>query len=132
METLEELKEKRNKLNKELDIIYDKITKLEQQETLNGLTVGEYYVDTWCDNFRKITSIKHNEIYSMTVDEESIDKSWSTLEDTKGWKKITKEEFDSMLNAVLKDLQDQDLEDKEESNWDITFKAFLNSTNKEK
>lgn len=132
METLEELKEKRNKLNKELGIIYDKITKLEQQETLNRLTVGEYYVDTWCDNFRKITSIKHNEIYSMTVDEESIDKSWSTLEDTKGWKKITKEEFNSMLNAVLKDLQDTESENKKESNWDIAFKAAIESNNKEK
>lgn len=97
METLEELKEKRNKLNTELSIVYDKITKLEQQETLNGLTVGEYYVDTWSDNFRKITSIKYDQIYSITVDGESITKDWSTLEDTKGWEKITKEEFDSML-----------------------------------
>lgn len=132
METLEELKEKRDKLNKKLGIIYDKITKLEQQETLNGLTVGEYYVDTWSDNFRKIISIKHDEIYSMTIDEESIDKSWSTLEDTKGWKKIPKEEFDSMLNAVLKDLQDTELDDKKESNWDKAFKATIESNNKEK
>lgn len=37
-----------------------------------------------------------------------------------------------MLSAVLKDLQNPDLEDKEKSNWDIVYKSIVNSINKEK
>lgn len=37
-----------------------------------------------------------------------------------------------MLSAVLKDLQDLDLEDKEESNWGIVYNSIVNSINKEK
>lgn len=51
METLEELKEKYSKLDKERYLIYNKILELEAQETLKKFTVGECYLDTWSNNF---------------------------------------------------------------------------------
>lgn len=68
----------------------------------------------------------------MNVNENSIRREFTTLESIRGWKKITSEQFDSMLSAALKDLQDPDLEDKEESNWDIVYNSIVNSINKEK
>lgn len=132
METLEELKEEYSKLDKKRNIIYNKILELEDQEELKKFTVGECYLDTWNDTFKKIIAIDCREFYCVGVNEDSICKEFTTIESIRGWKKITSEQFDSMLNAVLKDLQDTDLENKKESNWDKAFKAAIESNNKEK
>lgn len=132
METLQELREKYNKLDRERDIIYNKILELEDQEMLKKFTVGECYLDTWNDNFNKIIAIDGKDFYCVNVNEDSIRREFVTLESIRGWRKITSEQFDSMLSAVLKDLQDSDLEDKEESNWGIVYNSIVNSINKEK
>lgn len=132
METLEELKEKYSKLDKERDIVYNKILELEDQEMLKEFTASECYLDTWNDTFKKIIAVDCREFYCICVDEDSIYRESVTLESTRGWKKITSEQFDSMLNAVLKDLQDTDLENEKESNWNKAFKAVIESNNKEK
>lgn len=49
------------------------------------------------------------------------------LDDTKYWEKITSEQFKDIYLAVIKDIQDPDLED--ESNWDKTLKSIKNSLN---
>ena len=49
-----------------------------------------------------------------------------------GWEKITSEQFKDVYLAVLKDIQDPDLENKEKSNWDIAFKSIIESINNEK
>lgn len=84
------------------------------------------------NNFNKIIAINGKDFYYVNVDEDSIRRKFTTLESIIGWKKITSEQFDSMLSAVLKDLQDSDLEDKEESNWGIVYNSIVNSINKEK
>lgn len=68
----------------------------------------------------------------MNVNKDSIHGEFVILESIRGWKKITSEQFDPMLSAVLKDLQDPNLEDKEVSNWDIVYNSIVNSINKEK
>lgn len=45
METLEQLREKYNKLNKERNTIFKKIIELEDWETLKEFTVGNCYLD---------------------------------------------------------------------------------------
>lgn len=132
METIQELREKYSKLNKERYIIYNKILELEDQEILKKFTVGECYLDTWNNNFKKIIAIDCDEFCSICVNEDSICREFTTLESIRDWKKITSEQFKSAYLAIIKDIQDPDLDDTKESNWDIALKSIVNSINKEK
>lgn len=93
METLEELKEKYKKLDKERDIIYNKILELEDREMLKKFTVGECYLDTWNDDFHKIVAIDGKEFYCMNVNEDAIRREFTTLESIRGWKSIIKTHY---------------------------------------
>ena len=129
METLEELKEEFNKLDKERSILFKKIRKLENQETLKNVTVGNCYLDIWNDRFVKIIAIDNNEFCSIVIEEYSITRDWFTVEDVKNWKKITSHQFKDIYLAVMKDIRDPDLDDKE-SNWLTVYKSITNSINK--
>ena len=128
METLEELKEEFNKLDKERSILFKKIRKLEDQETLKNATVGNCYLDIWNDRFVKIIAIDNDEFCSIVIDEDSIKRDWFTIEDVKNWKKITSHQFKDIYLAVMKDIRDPDLDDKE-SNWLTVYKSIMNSIN---
>ena len=129
METLEKLKEKFDKLNKERNILFKKICELENQEILKKFTVGNCYLDIWNYRFVKIITIDTGEFCSIIIDENSIKRDWLTLEDTKNWKKITSHQFKDIYLAVMKDIRDPDLDDKE-SNWLTVYKSIMNSINK--
>ena len=129
METLEELKEKFDKLNKERNILFKKIYELENQETLKEFTVGNCYLDIWNYRFVKIIAIDNDEFCSIVIDEDSIKRDWFTVEDVKNWKKITLHQFKDIYLAVMKDIRDPDLDDKE-SNWLTVYKSIMNSINK--
>ena len=129
METLEELKEEFNKLDKERSILFKKIRKLEDQETLKNATVGNCYLDIWNDRFVKIIAIDNNEFCSIVIEEYSITRDWFTVEDVKNWKKITSHQFKDIYLAVLKDIQNPDLDDNKESNWLTVYKSIMNSIN---
>ena len=128
METLEELKEEFNKLDKERSILFKKIRKLEDQETLKNAAVGNCYLDIWNDRFVKIIAIDNNEFCSIVIEEYSITRDWFTVEDVKNWKKITSHQFKDIYLAVMKDIRDPDLDDKE-SNWLTVYKSIMNSIN---
>lgn len=130
METLEELKEEFNKLDKERSILFKKIRKLEDQEILKNVIVGNCYLDIWNDRFVKIIAIDNNEFCSIIIDEYSITRDWFTVEDVKNWKKITSHQFKDIYLAVMKDIQDPDL-NYPESNWLTVYKSIMNSVNKE-
>ena len=130
METLEELKEEFNKLDKERSILFKKIRELEDQEILKKFTVGNCYLDIWNYRFVKIIAIDNNEFCSIVIDEDSIKRDWFTIEDVKNWKKITLHQFKDIYLAVMKDIRDPDLDDKE-SNWLTVYKSIMNSINKE-
>ena len=129
METLEELKEEFNKLDKERSILFKKIRKLENQETLKNVTVGNCYLDICNDRFVKIIAIDNNEFCSIVIEEYSITRDWFTVEDVKNWKRITSHQFKDIYLAVMKDIRDPDLDDKE-SNWLTVYKSIMNSINK--
>ena len=129
METLEKLKEKFDKLNKERNILFKKIRKLEDQEILKEFTVGNCYLDIWNYRFVKIIAIDNDEFCSIVIDEDSIKRDWFTIEDIKNWKKITLHQFKDIYLAVMKDIRDPDLDDKE-SNWLIVYKSIISSINK--
>ena len=128
METLEELKEKFDKLDKERNILFKKIRKLEDKEILESVTVGNCYLDIWNDRFVKIIAIDNDEFCSIIIDEYSITRDWFTAGDIKNWKKITSHQFKDIYLAVMKDIQDPDLDDKE-SNWLTVYKSIMNSIN---
>ena len=129
MKTLEKLREKYNNLNKERNAIYRKIVELEQQEVTNTFTVGECYVDTYCKSFKKVIALDGNILYCIVVNNENILRDFYYLNDTKCWKKITSHQFKDIYLAVMKDIRDPDLDDKE-SNWLTVYKSIINSINK--
>lgn len=128
METLEELKEEFNKLDKERSILFKKIRKLEDQETLKNVTVGNCYLDIWNDRFVKIITIDNDEFCSMVISECCIERNWFTVEDVKNWKRITSHQFKDIYLAVIKDIRDPDL-NYQESNWLTVYKSIMNSIN---
>ena len=132
MKTLEKLREEYNNLNKKRNAIYRKIVELERQEITNIFTVDECYLDTYCKSFKKVIALDGNVLYYMVVNNESILRDIYYLWDTKCWKKITSEQFKDIYIAVLKDIQDPDLDDNKKSNWDVIYNSIMNNTNKEK
>lgn len=124
METLEQLKEKYNKLGKERNTILKKILELEDQEIFKNFTIDNCYLDVQNNCFIKIIAINNDEFYSISIYEDSIKRAWYTIESIKDWKKITSQQFKDIYLAVLKDIQDPDLEDKSQSNWDVIFNSI--------
>lgn len=132
MKTLEKLREEYNNLNKKRNAIYRKIVELERQEVTNAFTVGECYVDTYCESFKKILALDGNVLYGIVVNNGNILRDFYYLHDTRCWKKVTSEQFKDIYLAVLKDIQDPDLDDNKKSNWDVVSESIMNSINKEK
>ena len=127
MKTLEKLREEYNNLNKKRNAIYRKIVELERQEVTNIFTVGECYIDTYCKSFKKVIALDENVLYCMVVNNESILRDIYYLYNTKCWKKITSEQFKDIYLAVLKDIQNPDLDDNKKSNWNIVSKSIIKS-----
>lgn len=130
METLEKLREKYNNLNKERNAIYRKIVELEQQKATNVFTVGECYVDTDCESFKKIIALDGNILYCIIVNNENILRDFYYLINTENWKKITSKQFKDIYLAVLKDIKNPDLDNNKKSNWDIVYNSIINGINK--
>ena len=130
MKTLEKLREEYNNLNKKRNTIYRKIVELERQEVTNIFTVGDCYLDTYCKSFNKVIALDGNILYCIVVNNGNILRDFYYLYDTKCWKKITSEQFKDIYFAVLKDIQDSDL-DYKESNWNIGYNSIINGINKE-
>lgn len=129
METLEQLKEKFNKLNKERGILFKKILELENKETLEKFTVGNCYLDIWNNCFAKIIAIDSDEFCSIIISECCIKRDWLTVEDIKNWKKITSHQFKDIYIAVIKDIWDPDFEEGSKSNWNRALDSIIISVN---
>ena len=129
METLEELKEKFNKLNKERGILFKKINKLEDQETLKKFTVGNCYLDILNNRLAKVIITDNDELCAIVISECSIKRDWFTAEDIKIWKNITSKQFKNAYLATMKDIQDPDFEERTESNWSIVYNSIITSIN---
>lgn len=126
METLEELKEKFSKLDKERGILFKRILELEDRETLKKFTVGNCYLDICKNHLAKVIAIDNDELCAIIIDGHSIKRDWFTTEDIKIWKKITSHQFKDAYLATMKDIQDPDLDDKE-SNWNKALNSIINS-----
>nr|DAH81605.1 MAG TPA: hypothetical protein [Bacteriophage sp.] len=130
METLEELREKYNNLNKERLILYKKIAEAERKEVARKFTVGECYLNTCCNSFTKIILIDNQVLHCVVVTDGTVSRDRYCLNDTKCWKKITSEQFKDIYLAVIKDIQVPDIGDNK-SYWDVTLESIEESLNKE-
>lgn len=130
MKTLEKLREEYNNLNKKRNAIYRKIIELERQEVTNTFTVGDCYLDTYYKSFKKVIALDENVLYCIVVNNENILRDFYYLYNTKCQKKITSEQFKDIYLAVIKDIQDPNLDDNKKSNWNIVYNFIINGVNK--
>ncbi len=130
METLKELREKYHNLTEKRAAIYKEILKLEQLEITSNFVIGECYFNPCSESFKKIIAIDGGVLHCMVIENKSIKRDFYFLIGIKYWRKITSEQFKNIYQAVLKDIQDPDLENKSESNWDITLRTIKNSIDK--
>ena len=130
METLEELKEKFSKLNKERGILFKRILELEDIETLKKFTVGNCYLDTWNNRFTKVIAIDNDELCAIIIDKYSIKRGWFTAKDIKIWEKITSHQFRDVYHATMKNIQDPDFEGGTESDWNKVLDSIISSITK--
>lgn len=131
METLKELRAKYKQLKSESDNICNQIKILERKEILSNFVVGDCYLDIVWNNLMKIVSISDNYIYYICLDNASITRDNIYIYDTEDWIKITSEQFKNAYLAVIKDIQDPNLEDRDKSNLSIILKSIVESINKE-
>lgn len=129
METLEKLIKEYENLNKKRNGIYRKIVELERQEVTNTFIVGDCYLDTYCKSFKKVIALDGNILYCMVVNKENILRDFYYLNNTINWKKITSHQFKDIYLAVIKDIQNPDLDDNKESNWNKTLNSIITSIN---
>ena len=131
METLKELRAKYKQLKSESNNIYNQIKILERKEVLSNFKVGDCYFDTVWNTFIKIVSIRNNFVYYLLIDETYISRDSSYIYDIEGWVKITSEQFKDAYLNVIKDIQDPDLDETKESNFNKILKYVIESINKE-
>ena len=131
METLKELRAKYRQLKSESNNIYNQIKILERKEVLSNFKVGDCYFDTVWNTFIKIISIRNNYVYYLLIDETYISRDSSYIYDIEGWVKITSEQFKDAYLNVIKDIQDPDLDETKESNFDKILKYVIKSINEE-
>ena len=129
METLEELKNTYKKLQEESDNLYSKIRALERKEAISKFTIGDCYLDTKWNDLIKIVSIKDSYIYYICLSEARITRDNSYIYDIENWEKITSHQFKDAYLAIIKDIQDPDLDDNKESNWDIVYNSIIKLSN---
>ena len=129
METLKDLRNTYKKLQEESNNIYSKIRELEKKEVYSKYTVGNCYVDKTWNDLVKIVSIKDHWISFIRLKRDFISRHVSNIYDIGNWEKITSEQFKNAYLATMKDIQNPDFEDPEESNWDRAYKSIINSVN---
>ena len=129
METLEELKNTYKKLQEESDNLYSKIRALERKEAISKFTIGDCYLDTKWNDLIKIVSIKDSYIYYICLSEARITRDNSYIYDIENWEKITSHQFKDAYLAIIKDIQDPDLDDNKESNWNIVYNSIIKLSN---
>ena len=129
MKTLEELKNTYKKLQEESDNLYSKIRALERKEAISKFTIGDCYLDTKWNDLIKIVSIKDSYIYYICLSEARIIRDNSYIYDIENWEKITSHQFKDAYLAIIKDIQDPDLDDNKESNWDIVYNSIIKLSN---
>ena len=121
METLEELKDKYYKLDAERYYLFREIIKLESQETLKKVNIGDCFINTH-NEIIKIVAVRCKELHCLYINRDKICLAKYMLDEIikKRWKKITSKQFDTLLDAILKDFQSNETNEVRK-NWDVAY-----------
>ena len=130
MSKIEELRKKLLALDKERDMIWKDICRLEEKEAAKQFNVGECYIDAFDWDYPevyKIIAICEEDIYYVKLEETKICKGDTTAGGTTHWSKITTEQFDAIRDAVLADIQNPDWGTIEKSEWESIVQPIIKS-----
>ena len=121
METLEELKDKYYKLDAERYNLFREIIKLESQETLKKVNIGDCFINTH-NEIIKIVAVRCKELHCLYINRDKICSAEYMSDEiiNKRWKKITSKQFDTLLDDILKDFQSNETNEVRK-NWDIAY-----------
>ena len=117
-------------LSKEKVKILTTIRKLEVQKYIKNIKVGECFIEE--DDTSEATEIfqvldieEEGIVTCLVVERYNIYKNSFKITDTKYWKPITRNQFNSLYQAVLIDLNDSKSRLEHTTNWDKEIKNFL-------
>lgn len=117
-------------LSKEKVKILTTIRKLEVQKYIKNIKVGKCFIEE--DDTSEATEIfqvldieEEGIVTCLVVERYNIYKNSFKITDTKYWKPITRNQFNSLYQAVLIDLNDSKYRLEHNTNWDKEIKNFL-------
>ena len=98
------------------------IIKLESQETLKKVNIGDCFINTRNEIIIKIVAVKCKELHCLYINRDKICLAEYMPDEIikKRWKKITSKQFDTLLDAILKDFQSNETNEVRK-NWDVAY-----------
>lgn len=116
-------------LSKEKVKILNTIRKLETQKCVKNIKVSDCFIEEDIGETTEIFQVLDMEeeevVTCLVVGRYNIYKNSFKITDTKYWKPITRNQFNSLYQAVLIDLNDSKYHLEHITNWDKEIKNFL-------
>lgn len=116
-------------LSKEKVKILNTIRKLETQKCVKNIKVSDCFIEEDIGETTEIFQVLDMEeeevVTCLVVGRYNIYKNSFKVTDTKYWKPITRNQFNSLYQAVLIDLNDSKYHLEHITNWDKEIKNFL-------
>ena len=117
-------------LSKEKVKILTTIRKLEAQKYIKNIKVGDCFIEEYdtgetTEIFQVLDIEEEGIVTCLVVERYNIYKNSFKITDTKYWKPITRNQFNSLYQAVLIDLNDSKYHLEHNTNWDKEIKNFL-------
>lgn len=129
-DAINRLYDRLDNLSKEKVKILTTIRKLEVQKYIKNIKVGECFIEE--DDTGETTEIfqvldieEEGIVTCLVVERYNIYKNSFKITDTKYWKPITRNQFNSLYQAVLIDLNDSKYHLEHNTNWDKEIKNLL-------
>lgn len=128
-DAINKLYDRLDDLSKEKVKILNTIRKLETQKCVKNIKAGDCFIEEDIGETTEIFQVLDMEeeevVTCLVVGRYNIYKNSFKVTDTKYWKPITRNQFNSLYQAVLIDLNDSKYHLEHITNWDKEIKNFL-------
>lgn len=128
-DAINKLYDRLDDLSKEKVKILTTIRKLEVQKCAKNIKVGDCFIEEDTSETTEIFQVLDIEeeavVTCLVVERYNIYKNSFKITDTKYWKPITRNQFNSLYQGVLIDLNDSKYHLEHITNWDKEIKNFL-------
>jgi hypothetical protein len=128
-DAINKLYDRLDDLSKEKVKILTTIRKLETQKCVKNIKAGDCFIEEDTSETTEIFQVLDMEeeevVTCLVVGRYNIYKNSFKVTDTKYWKPITRNQFNSLYQAVLIDLNDSKYHLEHITNWDKEIKNFL-------